>query len=211
MSRFDLDNSMEEFTDKEIMFLKKLNTPAKIQDYLNSIPVNFERDGKDSAKSPLVVMRANSAHCIEGAMLGAYIFSLHGHKPILMHLKTENDWDHIVAPFKINERWGALSKTNHAVLRYREPVYKSPRELAMSYFHEYFDDTGRKTLRSYSRLVNLNSFEKGWECLDGDLWGIDEELENCRHYDIAPKNTLKSLRFADKIEIKTGKIVEYKK
>jgi len=202
---------MQKFTTKEIRFLKSLDTPAKVQDYLNAIPVNFELDGKDSAKSPLVVMRTNKAHCIEGAMLGAYVLSLHGHKPLLMHLKTDKDWDHIIALFKIDGRWGALSKTNHAVLRYREAVYKSLRELAMSYFHEYFDDTGRKTLRSYSRLVNLNSFENGWECEDGDLWGIDEELENCKHYEIVPKKILSKLRKADAVEIEAGKITEYKK
>src|SRR3989344_7059253 len=148
------------FTKKEILLFKKLNTPAKVQDFLNSIPINFEEDKKDRVKSPLRVLRENNAHCIEGAILGAYILSIHGYKPLLLHLKTtKEDFDHIITPFKINGLWGALSKTNHAVLRYREPIYRNIRELALSFFHEYFNDQGIKTLRQYSKLLNLNIFE----------------------------------------------------
>ncbi len=192
--------------------MKRLNTPAKVQDFLNTIPINFEHDKKDRVKSPLSVLYEGSAHCIEGAILGAYILSLHGHKPLLLHLQTtKNDFDHVVAPFKIGGLWGALSKTNHVVLRYREPVYKTIRELVMSYFHEYFLDDGRKTLRKYSVPLDLNIFEKGWETEENDLWGIDEELDKIKHYDIAPKNTIRNLRRAEKVERDAGKIVEYKK
>ncbi|MFA6586067.1 MAG: hypothetical protein WCS86_02810 [Candidatus Paceibacterota bacterium] len=199
------------FTKKEKELLKKLNTPAKVQDFLNNLEFNFEKGG-ETLKSPVMVLRIKNAHCIEGAILGAYILSLHGFPPLVLHLlATKDDFDHVIAPFKINGLWGALSKTNHAVLRYREPVYKSIRELVMSYFHEYFLDNGVKTLRKYSEPLNLNVFEKGWEREEDDLWGIDEELDKIKHYDIAPKNVLKNLRKADKVEIKAGKIVEYKK
>ncbi|MCC7160153.1 hypothetical protein IT399_00270 [Candidatus Nomurabacteria bacterium] len=207
---------MLSFTKKENLFLQKLNTPAKVQDFLNSIKFNFEKEteGEKSTgvlRSPLFTLRSRKAHCFEGALLGAYILSLHGFAPYLMHLKAEKgDYDHVVAPFKVNGFWGALSKTNHAVLRYREPVYKNIRELAMSYFHEYFLDNGRKTLRQYSKLLNLNTFEKNWELLEGDLWGIDEELDKIKHYNILPKGFSKKLRKADIVEIKAGKIVEYK-
>src|SRR3990167_5328027 len=133
---------MLSFTKKEIALMRKLNTPAKVQDFLDSLRFNFEKQGKktvETCKSPLMVLRTNSAHCLEGALLGAYILSLHGHPPLVMNLSANKpDFDHVVAPFKINGLWGALSKTNHAPLRYREPIYKSIRELAMSYFHEYF-------------------------------------------------------------------------
>lgn len=207
---------MLSFTKKEKLFLQKLNTPAKVQDFLNSIKFNFEKETEDEKstgvlRSPLFTLRSKKAHCFEGALLGAYVLSLHGFTPYLMHLKAEKgDYDHVVAPFKVNGFWGALSKTNHAVLRYREPIYKNIRELAMSYFHEYFLDNGRKTLRQYSKLLNLNTFEKNWEVLEGDLWGIDEELDKIKHYDILPKNFIKKLRKADVVEIKAGKIVEYK-
>jgi len=200
------------FTPTEKALLKKLNMPAKVQDFLNSLHFNFEEKGKDTVKSPIRVLREKNAHCLEGAILGAYALSLHGHKPLLLHLQTtKEDFDHIVAPFKEKKLWGALSKTNHGVLRYREPVYKNIRELVMSYFHEYFLNDGRKTLRKYSRPLNLNVFEDDWMLAEEDLWGIDEELDKIRHYDIVPKNILKKLRKADKIEIKIGKIVEYAK
>ena len=192
--------------------LRKLDTPAKVQDFLNSLKFNFEEDGVETLRSPLYACRTGKAHCFEGALLGAFILSKHGYKPLILQLKTgDRDVDHVIVPFKENAYWGALSKTNHAVLRYREPVYKSIRELVMSYFHEYFLDNGLKTLRQYSMPLNLNVFEKDWYRENGDLWGIDEELDHVKHYDIAPKSAFRKLRKADKIEILAGKIEEYKK
>ncbi len=203
---------MLEFRQKEIVLIKKLNTPAKVQDFLNSLRFNFEEDSKQTLKSPIRVLREKNAHCMEGALLGAYILSLHSYKPLILHLKTtKHDFDHIITLFKEDNLWGALSKTNHGVLRYREPIYKNIRELVMSYFHEYFLDNGKKTLRQYSKPLDLNIFEKGWETEEGDLWGIDEELDKIRHYDIAPKKIFKKLRLADKIECEIGKNVEWNK
>jgi hypothetical protein len=203
------------FTKKEKALMRKLNTPAKVQDLLNKLKFNFEKKG-ETLKSPIFTLREGNAHCLEGALLGAYILSLHGYPPYLLHLKTtKEDYDHVIAPFKVGGCWGALSKTNHAVLRYREPVYKNIHELVMSYFHEYFlDDTlprqaGYKTLRQYSALLNINSFEKNWMVMEGNLWGIDQELDKIKHYDVVPKNYVKNLRKADKIEVKAGKIVEF--
>ena len=203
---------MLSFTKKEKGLFKKLNTPAKVQDYLNSVPFNFEEGGVDTAKSPLRVIREKNAHCLEGAILGAYILSLHGYKPLVLHLKTtEEDFEHCIAPFEERGLWGALSKTNHNVLRYREPVYKSIRELVMSYFHEYFTDSGVKTLRSFSSPLNLHTFKKGWEESGKDLWDIDRALDKIKHYNVVPKQVLRKLRKADIIEREAGKIVEYKK
>lgn len=188
----------------------ELNTPAKVQDFLNKLKFNFEKKG-ETLKSPLYTLREKNAHCIEGALLGAYILSLHGHKPYLLHLKTtKDDYDHVIVPFRVQGLWGALSKTNHAVLRYREPIYKNIHELVKSYFHEYFLNNGRKTLRQYSKLLNLNSFEKNWMLLEGNLWGIDQELDKIKHYDILTKSAIKGLRKADQIETKAAKIAEFK-
>lgn len=201
---------MPDFTTSEKNLIKKLNTPPKIQDFINSIPFNFEEKG-DTLKSPLFTIRKKSAHCFEGALLGAYLLSQCGFKPLILYLQaTRDDYDHVIAPFKQNGLWGALSKTNHAVLRYREPVYKTIRELVMSYFHEYFLHDGRKTLRRYSEILNLNEFEDGWEKLEGDLWGIDEALDQMKHYDITNKNVVKNLRKADLIERRVGKVAEWK-
>lgn len=201
---------MLSFSKKELALFKKLNTPIKVQDFLNSIPINHELDGVGTAKSPVMVMRKNNAHCIEGAMLGAYILSLHGHKALLVHLKTtKEDFEHVIAPFCINGLWGALSKTNHAVLRYRDPLYKDIRELVMSYFHEYTTDDGAKTLRSYSEILDLKEFGNDWMLEETDLWGIDEELGRIKHYDIVPKGL--KLRKADPIERSFGMVTEWKK
>ncbi|MEK7564117.1 MAG: hypothetical protein AAB510_00920 [Patescibacteria group bacterium] len=197
------------FTKKEISLIKKLNTPAKVQDFLNSLKFNFEKNG-ETLSSPLVTLRRGSAHCFEGALLGSYIMFIHGFKPQIMYLKsTEDDYDHVVALFKINGFWGALSKTNHAVLRYREPIYKSIRELAMSYFHEYFLDNGKKTLRQYSTPFNLDTLSEDWVYKQKYLWYIDKMINKTKFYDIVPKSYTKKLRKAENIEIQAGKIVEY--
>lgn len=191
--------------------MRKLNTPAKAQDFLNRLEFNFEERG-ETLSSPLAVLERGSAHCFEGALLGAYLLSLHGFKPLVMHLGTDikkKDFDHVIAPFRKNGRWGALSKTNHGVLRYREPVYRDIRELAMSYFHEYFLDNGEKTLRRYSRPLYLGKTKKGWETSEQDLWFLDKKLDQAKHYDIVPRGILKGLRKADKIEVKMGKITEF--
>ncbi|MCX6753295.1 MAG: hypothetical protein NTW62_03075 [Candidatus Nomurabacteria bacterium] len=202
------------FTKKEISLLKKLNTPAKVQDFLNSIPFNFEKNKIDTIKSPIRTLRENNAHCFEGALLGAYILSLHSYEPLLLYLqstknKKDYDSDHVIAPFKENGYWGALSKTNHGVLRYREPIYRDIRELVMSYFHEYFLNNGTKTLRKYSEILNLNKIKTDWINYEKDLWMIDRELNKSKHFNILP-NKIKNLRKADKIEIEMGKITEYK-
>ncbi|MDE2399962.1 MAG: hypothetical protein KGL67_03070 [Patescibacteria group bacterium] len=201
------------FTKAEKALLHKLNTPAKVQSFLNELQFNFEKNGVDTLKSPLMVVRTHNAHCIEGAILGAYILSLHGFTPCVLHLQTtKGDFDHVITSFKQNGHWGALSKTNHAVLRYREPIYKNIRELVMSYFHEYFLDNGQKTLRKYSAPLNLNKFNsRNWATAEGDLWYIDKALDKQKHYDILSKSQIKNLRKADKVEILAGKVVEFKK
>jgi hypothetical protein len=204
-------NKMLSFTKKEKYLLKKLNTPAKVQDFLNKLRFNFEKSG-ETLRSPLFTLRAGEAHCFEGALLGAYILSLHGFPSLVLHLKaTKDDYDHVIAPFKQDDLWGALSKTNHAVLRYREPIYKNIRELAMSYFHEYFLNDGTKTLRAYSVPLNLNKFINNWPTHRQDLWVIDKALDKVKHFEIFSRVHLVKLRKADKIEIKAGEIVEYKK
>ena len=147
-------------------------------------------------------------------MLAAAIFWYHGEPPLLLDLKTtKNDYDHVVMPFRQGNRWGAVSKTNHAVLRYRDPIYRDIRELAMSYFNEYFLDTGTKTLRSFStKPLDLLKFNDEWLTARHNLWNIHDALDNAAHTNILPKGfTPHMLRPADRIEIKAGKIIEWKK
>lgn len=199
------------FDQKELSILKPLRNPQKIQDFLETIPINFERSG-ETCRSPRRVLRDNTAHCLEGAMLAAAALWVHGEPPLLMDLNTtKDDENHVVALFRRNGYWGALSKTNHAVLRYREPIYKTLRELALSYFHEYFLNDGRKTLRSFSKPLDLRSKKyRGWTTAEADLWNISKDLDYVEHENIVPTSYIRSLRRADLIEIKAGKIVEWK-
>ncbi len=188
-----------------------LNTPRKIQDFVNELGMNFEKEG-DTCFSPATVLEKGEAHCMEGALLAATILRCHGQEPLLLDLvANDKDFDHVVALFKKDDCWGAISKTNHAVLRYREPVYKNIRELVMSYFHEYFlNENGFKTLRAYSKPVNLKRFDKtNWVSSKEDVWFIPEHLTQIKHYDILSKKQLMSLRKADEVEIKAGSIIEF--
>jgi len=202
---------MFNLTKKEEKILKKLNSPKKIQDFLNKIPINFEPDG-DTCYSPRKVLEKNKCHCIEGALFAVFALHFHRQKAFVVDMKaTKDDFEHVIAVFKKNGKFGAISKTNHAVLRYREPVYNSVREIVMSYFHEYFTDKGKKTLRSFSVPVDiLKKFGAGWATSKENLWEIHDYLDNVKHFKILNRKQIKGLREADKIEIKAGKIVEWK-
>ena len=196
----------------ETKLFRRLKSPQKIQDFINSLPINFEKSG-ETCFSPRLVLRKKRAHCLEGAIFAAAVLWFNGQKPLILDLKAANsDDNHVVAVFKRGAYFGAISKTNHAVLRYREPIYKSVRELAMSYFHEYFLDSGKKTLRSYSALLDLGRFPNAeWITSEKNLWFIDNALEKTRHYPILNTRQIKSLRLADKLEIKAGKMRQWPK
>lgn len=199
-----------EFTNEELRALRRLSSPAKIQDFLNSIPFHAVADN-NTCMSPRHVLRQKTAQCMEGAMLAATALRLAGHRPLVLDLQAHHsDADHVVAVFREHGCWGAVSKTNHAVLRYREPVYRTVRELVMSYFHEYFLHDGKKTLIAYSRPVDLSRFDnKGWMTSDEDVWYIPEYLVDTPHYPILSPRQRRTLRRADAIEIAAGKLVEY--
>ena len=203
---------MFNLSTEELKILKSLNSPRRIQDFLDTMPVNFCVEG-DTMMSPRRVLQERRAHCMEGAMFAACAFALQGRKPLLLDLTSaRHDDDHVVALFHDRGRWGAVSKTNHAVLRYREAVYRSVDELAMSYFHEYFLDDGRKTLRSYSRPVDLSRFHRrNWMVDEEDLWYIVDALNNAPHTDILRPEQGNTLRRADRIEIDAGKLTQCKR
>lgn len=203
---------MFNYTAAELKLFQKLNTPRKIQHFLNTIPINFEEEG-DTCYSPRQVLQKNKAHCMEGALLAAAILRFQGYKPLIVDLTaTKNDYDHVIAVFKQNGYWGAISKTNHAVLRYRDPIYKTIRELVLSFFHEYFDDKGGKNLRSYTSPINLSRFDKKkWITSDQEVWYIPEYLVQAKHIPLLSKRQIALLKKPDEIEIRAGKLVEWKK
>ena len=187
---------------------RALDTPRKIQDFLNTIPAST--DG--AYRSPQRVLRDRRAHCLDGALCAAAALWMHGERPLILDLQSvPADDDHVVALFRQHGRWGAISKTNHAVLRYRAPIYRSVRELAASYFHEYFLDDGRKTLRSYSRPFDCSRQRDGaWVAAEDDLRDLADALDISPHIPLLDRRMIAGLRRADAIEITAGKHVEWK-
>ena len=139
-------------------------------------------------------------------MIAAFALWLQGHPPLLIDLCAHQDMDHVIAPFKQNGKWGAISKTNYACLRWRDPVYRSVRELIMSYFHEYAKGP-RKSLLSYSRPYDLRKFSPAlWVNNSKDCWELTTLISNIKHYEIIDKQMVKNLRPRDAVEIKTDEI-----
>jgi hypothetical protein len=171
----------DQFTAAERAVFRRLSTPEKIQRFLDDLPYNKERGGP-TCYSPRTVIARNTAHCMEGALLAAAALRMNGDPPLLMDLEAVRDDDHVLAVFRRHGCWGALAKSNYAGLRFREPVYRSLRELAMSFFEHYFNLKGEKTLRRYSRPVNLKRFDRiGWMTSAEDVWAIPEYLIEIAH------------------------------
>lgn len=188
---------------------EKLRTPLNVQNYLDHLPINFELKG-ETIYSPRRVLRHKSAHCVEGALFAAAALAYQGRTPWLMDIQTAPyDDDHVLALFKEDGCWGAISKTNHTILRWRDPVYKTVRELAMSYFHEYFVVDGEKTMRAFSRPFDLSKYGTGWVVDETDLVDLIVDLDDSPHFPVAGKRAMKNLRNAQPIETKVLDITEW--
>ncbi len=187
-------------------------TPAQIQDCVNALKINFEKHG-ETCQSPRRVLLSGEAHCLEAALLAASLLRVQGQKPLIVHMAAEDpDDDHAIAVFRRGKFWGAISKSNHAVLRYREPIYANVRELVMSFFHEYFlQKNGKKTLRSYTQPINLSRFDYlDWEAAEDDLWELSDALTDAPHIRLLTPAQIRHLRPADTIERKAGELVQEK-
>ena len=194
----------------EFARLKRLTTPQKIQAFINAIPANHEVGG-ETILSVREVLRQRRAHCIEGAFVAACALWIHGDPPLVMHLDcSASDWPHVVALFRRGSAWGALSKTNGAVLRFRDPVYRSLRELAMSFFHEYSDKHGRKSLRSYSAAFDLRRVDPGsWVTCASACSEINDRLAALRHFPLVSAAQERLLAPRDAFEREMAQIVQY--
>ncbi len=200
------------FASREYKALAKLATPIKIQDFLDKLPMNWEKHG-DTHRSPRYVLKEKKAHCIEGALLAAAALWIAGDPPLIMNLSArlgKGDDDHVVALYKRGNRYGAISKTNHAVIRFRDPVYRTPRELALSYFHEWFlNSNGEKVLECYSQPLDMRRFGTDWLTTEKDLWDVANALSERKHYFLVPKGNWRHVRKADKMERMAGRLTEW--
>jgi hypothetical protein len=175
---------------EEVKFLKQFDSPIKIQSFLD----NLEYNSVIECRSPRYVIKNRRAHCTEGAIFAAACLDFIGYPPLLVDLKAENDDDHVIAVFKHKGYWGAVAKSNFTVLRFREPVYRTLRELSMSYFDFYFNTLGEKTLRSYSLPHNLNRFNQTeWRTTDKDLDEIGNWLTDVKHIQLITPAQVKNL------------------
>lgn len=188
----------------------RLSNPSRVQDYLDTLPVNFELSGETNL-SPLSVFKHETAHCFEGAVFAAAVLAFHGRKPLLMDFATTyDDEDHTIALFYENGRWGAISKTNHAVLKYRDALYATPRELAMSYAHEYYLYDGRKSLRAFSAPFNLSKYApEKWITSGESVDWLMEALSKTKYFPLAPEKNMRRLRRTSNVELKALKVIDF--
>jgi hypothetical protein len=187
-----------ELSAAERAVFRRLTTPEKIQRFLDvEIGYNHEPDGP-TCRSPRRVLRDRTAHCMEGALFGALALRMLGHPPLLLDLEAVRDDDHVLAIFRSHGHWGAVAKSNYSGLRYREPVYRTLRELVMSYFEHYYNLRKEKMLRGYSRPVNLARFDTaGWMTAEEPVWGIPEYLCTIRHIPVLPERLTSALGRVD--------------
>jgi hypothetical protein len=197
-------------TPREHQLFARLDTPQRIQDFLDRLPVNFSLEG-DTAMSPRRVLDARMAHCAEGAIFAAAALAYHGKRPLLMDIRAlPSDQDHIITLFKERGLWGAISKTNHAILRWRDPIYESARELAMTYAHEYCLPGGKKSMLSFSKPFSLARYApRSWVVAPEDLDWLLVELDTSPHLPVAPRHALRNRRRSSRVELLSQDVVEW--
>ena len=191
-------------TPAELRLLRSLSTPKKVQRYLDDLTYNLEPHG-DTLRSPRRVMRDRTAHCAEGAFLAAAAFRVNGRPPLLVDLEAERDDDHVLAVYRDRGLWGSVAISKFSGLRFRAPVYRTVRELAMSYFEDYFNWGGERTLRAYSRPLSLARFDRiGWMTAEDDLWPVVEWLAVARHTALVSPGVARRLPRLDRRSYQAG-------
>jgi hypothetical protein len=202
-----LNTNVLRLTAEERSIYRRLNKPDKIQRFLDEeIGYNKEKAGP-TCRGPRRVIRERTAQCMEGALFGAAALRMMGFKPLLLDLEAVHDDDHVIALFRQRGNWGAVAKSNYSGLRFREPVYRTLRELAMSYFEHYYNLAGQKTLRAYSRPVDLTRFDRiQWMTAEPDLWAIPEYLCEIPHTPLLTRDMECALSRMDRRLFNAGRL-----
>src|SRR6266496_2925647 len=201
------DSSDFGFTRSELRKLRALKTPTGVQRFLDDLPYNL----RYTARSPKKVLHDRTASCLEGGIFGAAALRVIGFPALIFDLEAEQDTDHVVAIFRVRGHWGAVAKSNFTGCRYREPVYRNLRELAMSYFNIYFNLRGERTLRRYSRRVNLARFDTlDWMTRGKPIWFIAEYLCEIPHISLLTSAMAKNLTRVDQRTLR-GEMLGHKK
>ncbi|MGH9533144.1 MAG: hypothetical protein ACRD2Q_12200 [Terriglobales bacterium] len=196
------------FTPSELRKLRSFSTPAGIQRFLDSLPYHLA----GTAWSPRRVLRERTVHCLEGAIFAAAALRVNGFPPLVMDMEAEQDTDHVIAIYKVRGHWGAVAASNYASCRYREPVYRTLRELAMSYFDLYFNLRRERSLRTFSRPVNLARFDElDWMTSERNVWFIPEYLCEISHTSLLKRGMSRRLTRVDARGFAAGLVGQRKK
>jgi len=196
-------NNRETFglSPSELRTLRALKTPVKIQKFIDGLTYQYD----DTAGSPHRTLRERKGHCLEGALVAAAAFRVNGHPPLLMDLESVRDDDHVLALYRERGLWGAVAKSNFAGLRFRAPVYRTLRELALSYVEHYYNLRGERTLRAYSRPINLARIDHlHWMTAEEDVWCVTDLLIHARHYALFPDKVARALPRLDRRSFEAG-------
>lgn len=189
------------FTPAEFRTLRSLRTPVHIQRFLDDMPYHHA----NTAWSPRLVLKHRTAHCLEGALFAAAALRVNGFHPLVMDLEAVRDDDHVLALYRVNGCWGAIAKSNYTGLRFREPVYRTIRELALSYFENYYNLRGERTLRGFSRPMNLKRFDKfKWMTTEEPLWCVAELMCTLPHVDLVTDKQARMFSRLDKRSFAAG-------
>ena len=189
-----MTNPLAAFTPSELRKLRSFKDPYGVQRFLDDTPYHLA----DTAWSPRRVLREQTSHCLEGAIFAAAGLRALGFPPLVIDFEAENDTDHVLAVYRIKGCWGAVAKSNYTGCRYREPVYRTLRELAMSYFNTYFNMRRERTLRTYSRPVNLARFDHlAWMTTEEPVWFIPYHLVDIPHIKLLAPGMKRYLHRAD--------------
>jgi hypothetical protein len=189
------------WTTSERAVLGRLRTPERIQRFLDDLTYRSE----DEARCPRTVLRQRRAHCLDGALLAAAALRHLGHPPLLLDLRAVRDDDHVLAVFQSGGRFGALAKSNFAGLRFREPIHRTLRELALTYFEPYFNLAGERTLREYSTLLHLRRLDGlAWTFRDEAVPDIAERLDALRHFPLVSLSQARRLGRVDRRSFRAG-------
>lgn len=189
-------------TPRQARLVRGLSSPFKIQTCLDELPYSTE----SRYRCPLSVVRDRVAHCYDGAVFAAAMLQRLGHRPLLVELiPNGRDDDHMLALFKQDGCWGAVAQSNYVGLRYRDPVYRSLRELTLSYFELYFNVAGEKTMRGYTRPLNLKRFDRlHWMTRDEALEDIGQRLDEIPQVQLITPRMSRRLQPVDRRSYEAG-------
>jgi|SRR5580692_4266417 hypothetical protein len=199
--------SLDSFDRRERKIFSRLTNPARIQRFLDDdLAYNLEPHG-DTCYSPRLALKNGAAHCMEGALVAALALRMLGHPPMIVDLEAVRDSDHVLAVYRVRGLWGAIAKSDYSGLRSREPVYRTLRELAMSYFEHYYNLAGEKTLRAYSRTVNLARFDSmNWMTAEREVWEIPSHLCEIPHTRLLPVGRERTVARMDRRLFEAGRL-----